>query len=670
MYACIVMPPFLVSGWTDMLNIKEKTAVMQTKGEIWEQLGLVGPVWLTLGCRKAVDIIPVLFVGRLGPEYLAAAGLATVTNNVFGISFLIGLSGGLATILTQAYGAQAYDLMNISVQRGVLILLIACVPITLIVQQSEQIFLSLGLEDSIASNTSSYLIFLIPGLWCNAISLCIIEYLYAMKRTKDVSIVSVVMALLCPLLNYGYVYKMNLGFIGSALTVSTSRLIELIGLIFILCISSVLRLYNFSFDKRAWSNWGPLLALGIPNLVMMTEWWASEIITFLAGFIGNPDISIAAMSIYQNTNTVAYIFPKGFQISGNIRVGNELGSNRPIRAKRAGWTATGLALIISSMCGTLLYSNRNRLSFLFSDDAAVAKEVSKLLVCLSLYVIADGVQSALSGVIKGLGKQSVGGPTVLFSYYIIAIPLSLYLGFKCQWGLMGLVSGTLTGTWVHSSLYMLIIFATDWKLAANKASGRKVDENSSGTAAEDVTDSGKASFSFYSISNGVDSIACEDGFGGRKSWSSLRSIPTPHSPGQGGLWDGNIDDSTHGCRDENDDGDENMHIYKWKKIYVEETGVLSYIYKLLGMEIVKESKYELVLTENNSNCDSESDGNGVYNDQYDGDEDGNNDTAGLETVVVFRRGVVAGTVTTAIATGAERRRASSKDDKEVSVSIS
>ena len=103
---------------------------------------------------------------------------------------------------------------------------------------------------------------------------------------------------------------------------------------------------------------------------------------------------------------------------------------------------------------------------------------------------------------------------------------------------------------------------------------------------------------------------------------------------------------------------------------MEETGVLSYIYKLLGMEIVKESKYELVLTENNSNCDSESDGNGVYNDQYDGDEDGNNDTAGLETVVVFRRGVVAGTVTTAIATGAERGRASSKDDKEVSVSIS
>ena len=64
---------------------------------------------------------------------------------------------------------------------------------------------------------------------------------------------------------------------------------------------------------------------------------------------------------------------------------------------------------------------------------------------------------------------------------------------------------------------MLIIFVTDWKLAANKASGRKVDENSSGTAAEDVTDSGKASFSFYSISNGVDSIACEDGFEGRKS---------------------------------------------------------------------------------------------------------------------------------------------------------
>ena len=81
-------------------------------------MGLIGPVWLTLACRKAVDIVPVVFVGKLGAKYLAAAGLATVTANVIGTSFLIGLSGGLSTILTQAFGAQDHELMNVTVQRG------------------------------------------------------------------------------------------------------------------------------------------------------------------------------------------------------------------------------------------------------------------------------------------------------------------------------------------------------------------------------------------------------------------------------------------------------------------------------------------------------------------------------------------------------------------------
>merc|ERR1711991_627991 len=136
-------------------------------------------------------------MGRLGADYLAAAGLATVTANVLGTSFLIGISGGLSTILTQAFGAQDYELMNVSVQRCAVIMLLACIPITLLVSQSESILISLGQEDSIASNTSLYLIYLVPGLWCMAISLCIIQWLYAMKRTKEAAIVSVIVAILC-----------------------------------------------------------------------------------------------------------------------------------------------------------------------------------------------------------------------------------------------------------------------------------------------------------------------------------------------------------------------------------------------------------------------------------------------------------------------------------------
>ena len=615
------------------MMVPSSSSTMRSKGEIRDQLSLVGPVWLTLACRKAVDIIPVVFVGRLGADYLAAAGLATVTANVLGTSFLIGISGGLSTILTQAFGAQDYELMNVSVQRCAVIMLLACIPITLLVSQSESILISLGQEDSIASNTSLYLIYLVPGLWCMAISLCIIQWLYAMKRTKEAAIVSVIVAILCPICNYGYVYELNLGFIGSALTVSTSRFIELLGLIFIVCVSSILKQYNFSFDKRAWSHWGPLLSLGLPNMIMMTEWWASEIITFLAGFVGNPDISIAAMSIYQNTNTIAFILPKGFQISGSIRVGNELGANQPIRAKFAGWTATGLAFSISSFCGALLYSQRDRWSYVFSDDVAVAKELSKLFICLSIYVVADGVQCALTGVIKGIGKQILGGPVVVFCYYVVAVPLSFYLGFKCQWGLTGLVIGTLTGTWLHAMFYVIIVLATDWRTAAKIASTRKVDNSNNGISAEEIIDSDSASFSFYSISKGTSTDTSNFSMG------PLQALPTPQSPGQVGLWDGKIDTSTHGRIGDGDDDDdcEDMHIYRWQKIKIEEAGFFPSIYRLFGMKTVTESKYELVLTDSgNGESEGDRDSN-PYDDENDGD-------TGLETVVVFRRGTGTGSL--------------------------
>lgn len=63
-------------------------------------------------------------------------------------------------------------------------------------------------------------------------------------------------------------------------------------------------------------------------------------------------------------------------------------------------------------------------SYLFSNDEEVVKLISSLLVVLSIYVVADGTQGALTGVIKALGKQHLGGPVVVFAYYAVGLPLS------------------------------------------------------------------------------------------------------------------------------------------------------------------------------------------------------------------------------------------------------
>ena len=313
----------------------------------------------------------------------------------------------------------------------------------------------------------------ISRLFCAPLSKYFADYTF--NNFEQVAIVSLVTAVFHPLWNYWYVYNLHLGYLGSAAAVSTARLVELVGIILVVSVSGMARERGFVFDRRAWSHWGPLLALSCPNLVMMTEWWASEIIIFLSGYIGNPEISIAVMSIYQNTNTIAFVLPKGFQVSGNIRVGNELGSNRATCAQNAGWITMFLGISVASVAGVTLHSLRSTWGYVFTDNKAVISELSDLLLCLSVYVVADGFQGALTGVIKALGKQHLGGPVVLFSYYVLAIPLSVYLAFQCQWGLLGLVVGTTIGTWSHASLYFYVILCTDWSAAALEASGQGRD---------------------------------------------------------------------------------------------------------------------------------------------------------------------------------------------------
>jgi multidrug resistance protein, MATE family len=113
-----------------MSSDESDSSIPSVTAELWTQMRLVYPVWLTLICRKSIDIVPIMFVGKLGTEYLSASGLATVTANVTGYSVLIGLSGGMNTILNQSYGAKDQQLFNLTVQRGTLILLLACVVIS------------------------------------------------------------------------------------------------------------------------------------------------------------------------------------------------------------------------------------------------------------------------------------------------------------------------------------------------------------------------------------------------------------------------------------------------------------------------------------------------------------------------------------------------------------
>eukprot|EP00959_Pyramimonas_sp_CCMP1952_P457284 9474656-Pyramimonas_sp.AAC.1 len=109
--------------------------------EIMYHIRLAAPVCLGMVCNRFIAAVSVAFVGRLGPQRLAAAALATTISNVSGNSVMVGL-----------------------------------------------IFHGGGARPPTKPLHREYLFYLIPGLWGYAGKLAVQNYLHAQKHTTPTAL--------------------------------------------------------------------------------------------------------------------------------------------------------------------------------------------------------------------------------------------------------------------------------------------------------------------------------------------------------------------------------------------------------------------------------------------------------------------------------------------------
>jgi MATE family multidrug resistance protein len=181
-------------------------------------------------------------------------------------------------------------------------------------------------------------------------------------------------------------------------------------------------------------------------------------------------------------------------VAGSARVGNFLGASDTRGADLAAKVSVASASILSVAMGSILYFTPHTVipSF-FTPDQAVVQEASHLLPLLSIYVIGDGIQTALNGVIKGCGRQCIIMPIVVVAYWMVGVPLAYYFtfirneGIMCEdsilCGVTGLVSGMTIGTWTHMLLLAtVVVCTTNWTIEARKAKERLEGGDNDGAA--------------------------------------------------------------------------------------------------------------------------------------------------------------------------------------------
>lgn len=225
------------------------------------------------------------------------------------------------------------------------------------------------------------------------------------------------------------------------------------------------------FTRRAFDNWGPMIRLALPGLIMVeAECLAFEVLTLASSYLGTSEL--AAQSILSTISSITWQIPFPLSIAGSTRVANLIGASLVGAAKTSAKVSFCGATIVGLFNMILLSSLRSYIPMLFSSDPEVIDIVAQVLPLCAAFQLFDALAANCNGILRGLGRQEIGGYIQLFCYYAIAMPISMGTTFSLNWGVMGLWTGVAIALLLVSATEALFISRISWERSVEEAQQR------------------------------------------------------------------------------------------------------------------------------------------------------------------------------------------------------
>ncbi|WMV33927.1 hypothetical protein MTR67_027312 [Solanum verrucosum] len=416
------------------------------------------------------SLISMLFLGQIGGLALAGGSLAVGFANITGYSILSGLAMGMEPICGQAFGAKKYNLLGLTLQRTILLLILISFPIALLWINMKNILLYCGQDEDIATEAQSYLIYSIPDLFAQSLLHPLRIYLRTQSITLPLTFCAILSISLHVPINYLLVTKLNLGVKGIALSSVWTNFNLVISLIIYIIITGVYKKTWENFSTECFKGWKKLLNLAIPSCISVClEWWWYEIMILLCGFLINPRATVASMGILIQTTSLIYIFPSSLSFSVSTRVGNELGARQPNKAKIAAIVGLAGSFILGFSALFFAVTVRKIWAKMFTNDQDILTLTSLVLPIIGLCEIGNCPQTTGCGVLRGTARPKVGANINLGCFYLVGMPVAVGLSFYAGFDFEGLWLGLLAAQASCMVTMLLVLLRTDWDLEAERA---------------------------------------------------------------------------------------------------------------------------------------------------------------------------------------------------------
>ncbi len=426
-------------------------------------LRLATPVILVQVGMVLMGAVDTMMLGRVSETDLAAGAIGNALSIAVIWSF-IGILLAIDPMAAQAFGAGDHRRISRVLCRGVGVAVLLSAPATLIVIALGRVLPVTHQPQAIIEPATAYLRGIGPGVIAFLLFMCLRQTLQAMSIVRPALISIVVANVFNALANWALIFG-NLGFPalgvrGSAYATSGSRWVMLIAI----AVFGWRHLRPYVGGWRlSWLRPAALrtfLWVGVPIAVQVSlEVTVFSFAAVLIGRLGEAELSGHQVAI--SLASISFMVPLGFAGAATTRVGNAIGRRDQVAARRSALVCLCLGAGVMTAFGLVFFSLPQLLARLFSDVPGVIAAAAALIPIAGLFQVADGLQVAAAGVLRGAADTRFPAFVALVGYWVVGMPVGAWLTFERGLGPSGVWWGLTFGL-VFVAIFLA--FRVRWRL--------------------------------------------------------------------------------------------------------------------------------------------------------------------------------------------------------------
>lgn len=388
-------------------------------GQLGQMLITAGDVYIaTMYSTKAVAGIGIAG-GIVNPIFL------------FGIGLMMGVSPSLAVIRGEGHNEKD------ALSSVFLYSLVAGLALTFVMLFLNNFIKVLGVKEELIPSIKTYISIVAWSFPFAIVFQGLKEYLQSFERVILSNVLAILAVIINLGLNYLFVFGMDgipgMGEVGLAYASLCIRIL--------LCLSLFVYVFGF-FPKKKISP--PLIRRIFKFSLPIAFMFFLEVLAFCTVTILSGKISIVAAAtnnIIMTIASISFMIPLSISSAVAVKVGHGYGQKD--RESILGYMKASIvtAMVYIMIAASFFFIFPKQIMLFMTNDVEVIELGIKLLFIVAVFQFSDSLQVILSGVLRGLDDTKTSSYLVFIGYWIIGIPIGIYLTFNLNYGTEGLWSG-------------------------------------------------------------------------------------------------------------------------------------------------------------------------------------------------------------------------------------